>query len=338
MDVVLDRLARRLLGRLEQGADVDVEADVGERGRDHLGAAVVAVLAELGDQEARPAALGLGERLDLALDGHELRILLEGAAIDACDRAHLGPPAAEDALHGRRDLAERGARARRLDAELEQIGIARGTFGQRLERGLAAALVAPGPHLGEAFELRLAHRRRVDVEQLDRMVLGRPVLVDPDHDLLAPVPGRLTTGGRGLDLGLGHAGLDRPGHAAHGLDLVDQRRGRPDQARRQLLDVVAAAERVDDVPDAGLLGQDQLGVAGDPGRAFGRQGQRLIEGVGVQRLGAAEHRGQRLDRGPDDVVVDVLRLQGDAAGLAMGAQHQRARVLGLELALHELCP
>ena len=68
VDVVLDRLARRLLGRLEQGADVDVEADVGERGRDHLGAAVVAVLAELGDQQARPAALGLGERLDLALD------------------------------------------------------------------------------------------------------------------------------------------------------------------------------------------------------------------------------------------------------------------------------
>ena len=68
VDVVLDRLARRLLGRLEQGADVDVEADVGERGRDHLGAAVVAVLAELADQHARPAALGLGERLDLALD------------------------------------------------------------------------------------------------------------------------------------------------------------------------------------------------------------------------------------------------------------------------------
>ena len=55
--VVLDRVARRLFGRLEQRADVDVEAEVGERGGDHLGAAVVAVLAELDDEQARPATL-----------------------------------------------------------------------------------------------------------------------------------------------------------------------------------------------------------------------------------------------------------------------------------------
>ena len=59
--VVLDRLARDLLGRLEERADVDVEAEVGERGGDHLGAAVVAVLADLGDQHARPAAVLGGE-------------------------------------------------------------------------------------------------------------------------------------------------------------------------------------------------------------------------------------------------------------------------------------
>ena len=48
----------------EQRADVDVEAEVGEGGGDHLLAAVVAVLAHLGDQDARPAAVGLGELLD----------------------------------------------------------------------------------------------------------------------------------------------------------------------------------------------------------------------------------------------------------------------------------
>ena len=62
--VGLDRLARHLAGRLEQRADVDVEAEVGERRGDHLLAAVVAVLAHLGDQDARPAALGLGELVD----------------------------------------------------------------------------------------------------------------------------------------------------------------------------------------------------------------------------------------------------------------------------------
>ena len=119
--------------------------------------------------------------------------------------------------------------------------------------------------------------------------------VDPDHDVLAPIPARLTTGGGRLDPRLGHAGLDRPGHAAERLDLVDQLLGRARQARGQLLEVVAAAERVDHVADAGLLGEDQLGVAGDPGGEVGRQRQRLVEGVGVQRLRAAEHCGERLD-------------------------------------------
>ena len=71
VDVVLDRLPRPFLGRLEERPDIDVEADIGERRRDHLGAAIVAVLAELDDQHARPAALVAGETLDFALDALE---------------------------------------------------------------------------------------------------------------------------------------------------------------------------------------------------------------------------------------------------------------------------
>ena len=61
MDVVVDRVLRRLLRRLEQRPDVDVEADVGEGRGDHLGAAVVAVLAHLDHQHPRPPPLLLGE-------------------------------------------------------------------------------------------------------------------------------------------------------------------------------------------------------------------------------------------------------------------------------------
>ena len=62
MHVVLDRLARGLGRRREQRADVDVEAEIGEGRGDHLLAAVVAVLADLGDQDARPAAFVVLER------------------------------------------------------------------------------------------------------------------------------------------------------------------------------------------------------------------------------------------------------------------------------------
>ena len=87
-----------------------------------------------------------------------------------------------------------------------------------------------------------------------------------------------------------HAALDRARHAAQRLDLVDEGRRRGGDRVGQALDVIAAAERVDDMGDAGFLGEDQLGVASDPGRSRRRQAKRFVEGIGVQRLGAAEHR------------------------------------------------
>ena len=127
------------------------------------------------------------------------------------------------------------------------------------------ALVAVGPDPGQALDLLAAHLGVVDVEHVDLVgVLGH-VLVDPDDDLLAPVDPGLAAGRALLDAQLGHAGGDGLGHAAQLLDLLDEGPGLVGQVVGQLLDVVAAAERVDDVRHAGLLGQDQLGVAGDPG-------------------------------------------------------------------------
>src|SRR5260370_11318593 len=114
MGVVLDRLARGFLGRLEQGPDIDVEADTGEGRGDDLGAAVVAVLAELDDEHARPPPLAPGEGLDLALDAAIALVALVESAIDAGDRADGGAVAREHRLERVGDLAHRGAGARRL--------------------------------------------------------------------------------------------------------------------------------------------------------------------------------------------------------------------------------
>src|SRR5262249_58181227 len=56
VDVILDGLARGLRRRREQRTDVDVEAEIGEGGRDHFLSAVMTVLTDLGYQDARPAA------------------------------------------------------------------------------------------------------------------------------------------------------------------------------------------------------------------------------------------------------------------------------------------
>ena len=71
---------------------------------------------------------------------------------------------------------------------------------------------------------------------------------------------------------------------------------------------------------------------------LGRQRQRLVERVRVQRLRAAGDRRQRLDRDTDDVVLGLLRRQRRAAGLRVEAQRERLRVRRAEPLAHDARP
>ena len=73
----------------------------------------------------------------------------------------------------------------------------------------------------------------------------------------------------------------------------------------------------------GLLGGERVG---------------LVERVGVQRLRAAQHRGQRLEGGADHVVVRLLRGEGDPGGLRVGAELPAPRVAGAEAVAHHPGP
>ena len=66
------------------------------------------------------------------------------------------------------------------------------------------------------------------------------------------------------------------------------------------------------------------------------QPEGLVEGVRVQALRAAEHRGHRLVGGAHHVVVRVLFGERHARRLAVRAQHQRARILRIELRDHAM--
>ena len=75
-----------------------------------------------------------------------------------------------------------------------------------------------------------------------------------------------------------------------------------------------------------------------PRGVLGRQRQRLVPAVAVQRLRAAEHRGQRLQRHAHDVVVGLLRGQRAAGRLRVEAQLLRARVGRAEPLAHDARP
>ena len=132
VNVVLDGLPRDLLGRREQRAHVDVEAEIGEcRGNDFL-TAIVTVLPELGDENARSPSVRLAEGAHGLGEARPIRVVFEVAAVDAAHRASPSFVATEHFGKRLADFADRCAASYRLDRELEQI---LGRFGALLERG-----------------------------------------------------------------------------------------------------------------------------------------------------------------------------------------------------------
>ena len=101
---------------------------------------------------------------------------------------------------------------------------------------------------------------------------------------------------------------------------------------------VGTGKRVDRVRHAGFVGDDLLRAQSDARGLFGGQGERFVEGVGVQRLRSAEHRRQRLQRGADDVVLGLLRGEGRSGGLRVEAQHPGFRAPGAEVLAHNVRP
>ena len=317
---------------------MDGKAQIGEGAGDDLGAAVVSILAHLGDEDGRGAAPRGLEALDAAGNGGEFGVVAIAARIDAGDDAGDGGVAAEHVFHGLADLAQGGAGARRLDGGFEQIALVLGRiFAQGGEHGLALGLVAGGADALELGDLFGAHLGIVDLAHFDRVFAVEPIAVDAHDHFLAPVDAGLAQGGGLFDLELGSAGLHRLGHAALGFGLGDQGASAFDQLGGQRFHIVGASERVDHVGDAAFVLQDQLGITRDAAGEFGGERNGLVEAVGMEALRAAQGRGQGLDGGADDVVVRVLLGERDARGLAMGAQHLGAGLLGAKPG-HDLAP
>ena len=192
--VVLDRVARGFLGRLEQRADVDVEAEVGERGGDHLGAAVVAVLAELGDEDARAAALVGRRTSSTSLRMRcELLVAVVGAAVHAGDAYGSSARWRPNTSSIASEISPTVARARVASIDsASRLPSPLAPSVERVERRLARGL-----RRASALHLLRAGRSagsRTSVLSMSRMstcrLLGEPVLVDADDRLVAAVDAR----------------------------------------------------------------------------------------------------------------------------------------------------
>ena len=100
----------------------------------------------------------------------------------------------------------------------------------------------------------------------------------------------------------------------------------------QLVDDEAALPGVLVEVQPQLLVDDHLDGDGAAHALFGRRGDGLVVGVGVQAVAVVEQRVQRLQRGADVVELDFLRVQAAAAGLDVVLQFLAALVGAVLLA------
>ena len=249
-------------------------------------------------EDARaPAVVGLAKASTSATDLVEALVALEGRAVHAGDATDLRLVAAEHRLHGVAHLADRGPGPGRLDAEGEEVAVAGGALAEPLERVLRRR-----PRRGSA---RTVSRRATCCSRT--LVLSMSSTStwsgSAERYLLTPTmtssPRSTRACRRAAASSMRSFGMPEstalvmPPSASTSSMIAQARSAR---CLGEGLHVVAAAERVDDLRDAGLLLDDELRVAGDAGREVGGEAERLVEGVGVQALRAAEHRGHRLDR------------------------------------------
>src|SRR4029079_11879629 len=87
----------------------------------------------------------------------------------------------------------------------------------------------------------------------------------------------------------------RSNGAAELVDPLDQLPGLRFELIGQRLDEVGAAERIGGVGPARLVRDQLLRSQRQPRRTFGRQRQRLVVAVRMDRLRASGYRGERLD-------------------------------------------
>ena len=93
------------------------------------------------------------------------------------------------------------------------------------------------------------------------------------------------------------------------------------------LHIVGAAPGIDDLADAGLVLNVELGIAGNAGGEVRRQGDGLIQRIGVQGLGMTQSRPHGLHGGAGNIVEGILGRKGPAGSLAVGAERHGLGIL-----------
>ena len=227
-------------GVWKSGPSIDVEAEIGEGRGDDLLAAVVAVLADLGDEDPRrPPVVARQSRAAscraAATAARRRRPRRHRRRLTASASAGGGRRPAPAPRSFRRRWPGRGPHRRQAPADCRRRSRA-----ARSARSSAARRGARRARRCSRSSFSIWAARTAELSTFRTSIGGSSVgriAVDADHRLPAGIDPRLGARRRLLDPQLRNAGLDRLGHAAERVDLGDM----VERARREV--VRSAARR-----------------------------------------------------------------------------------------------
>jgi hypothetical protein len=176
----------------------------------------MAILPQLGDHDARTAALLHREALHFPAQQRPVLIIRQPGRIHAGHGLAGCAMPAPRLFQRIRNLADRGAQTGRAHRQFQQVAMAfvrRHT--QFRKRRAHRFLIARCPNFGQPRNLLLAYRRVVDLARLDLVLDAALVLVHAHDDILSRIDARLLLRGRRFDLQLGPARAHGLRHAAH---------------------------------------------------------------------------------------------------------------------------
>src|ERR1017187_10694738 len=158
MNIVLDRMTRNFARRLEQWADIHVETDIREGRCDYFCAAVVAVLAHLGNQDARAPAFRLLKFRHHPFCLFELFGFAALSRVDTRNSPRGGLVAAPHIFKCGGDFAECRTLASGIHGALQKVAVAAGgAVFELLERLAYGFTLAFALQLCKTVQLRFAN-------------------------------------------------------------------------------------------------------------------------------------------------------------------------------------
>ena len=198
---------------------------------------------------------------------------------------------AKDVAEDVHDLLQCGVHTHGVEDEGHGVLCPLGGDSQPVEGLSHGSVISLGAHLRQPSTLPFVSLG-INLQQRHAQGLIGSELVDADDDAPPLVNLALVAVGSVGNLLLEKPDLDGWNDPTQRLDPLKVVVGLTLHAIGERLDGVCPTERIDGVGDARFVGDDLLGAECDGDGVLAREGQRLIQAVGMQGLGAPQYRSQ----------------------------------------------